>query len=218
MGPAAEPSRFRDQKGNLITFEQVYDTYFEAVFRYILHRVANVAEAEDLTSQTFFKALKGRWKFRWTGVPVSAWLYRIASNEVNAHMRGGGGRNNANLDRLSPSLVSPDGQADRELLDAERELAQHGVFLALNSSLRGLKPKQQTLIVLRYFEQKTFAEMAQILGKREGAVTMATHRALQKLKDHMEKQGFDHEKISRSFEESPQTEYSSGSISAKFAS
>ena len=64
-------------------FDQLYDRHFEAIFRYVLRRVANVAEAEDLTAQTFYKALRRFWRFRWTGGNASAWLYRIATNEVN---------------------------------------------------------------------------------------------------------------------------------------
>ena len=66
-------------------FGRLYDEHFEAIFRHVLLRVGDVAE--DLTSQTFFKALKGFWRLRLSGAPSAAWLYRIATNEVNSHFR-----------------------------------------------------------------------------------------------------------------------------------
>ena len=110
-------------------FDQLYDRHFDAVFRYVLRRVANVAEAEDLTAQTFYKALRGFWRFRWTAGNASAWLYRIATNEVNSHYRS---------QRLGRSVVSASVTA--ELSYAEQELAVHRLYLDLHRSLRRLEP------------------------------------------------------------------------------
>ena len=77
----------RNREGARIAFEELYDEHFDGIFRYILYRVGQVAEAEDLTAQTFFKALRSLWRFRWSKGSFSAWLYRIATNEVNSHHR-----------------------------------------------------------------------------------------------------------------------------------
>ncbi len=69
-------------------FEAIYERHFDSIFRYVLHRVANVAEAEDLTSQTFFKALRGIDRYRpGANGSAEAWLYRIATNELSSHFR-----------------------------------------------------------------------------------------------------------------------------------
>lgn len=167
------------------SFEEIYEAHFEAVFRYVLHRVGNVAEAEDLTAQTFFKALKALDRFRWKGGSVSAWLYRIATNEVASHFR--------RADRRRVPAASAINGVQRELESAERALARHQLFLTVSTSLRTLRPDEQALIVLRYFEQRPFGEIAEILGRRPGTLTMRTHRALGKLKSELRRRGIDHE-------------------------
>jgi len=165
-------------------FTEIYETHFDGVFRYVLHRVANVAEAEDLTSQTFFKALRAVDRFRWQNGSISAWLYRIATNEVASHFRRQGSRRTQ-----VPAIHG----VRRELESAERTLARHELFLTVNESLRRLRPDDQALIVLRYFEQKPFGEIAEILGKRPGTLTMRTHRALERLRAELKRRGIDHE-------------------------
>lgn len=205
----------KDEKGNLISFEQLYDTYFQAIFNYTLRRVASVAEAEDLTSQTFFKALNNLWKFRWTKGSFSAWLYRIATNEVTNHYRK---KKYGSLSDAHAQAIPDDRRADSELDQAEQALAQHQMFLSLNQALQNLKPDEQTLIVLRYFEQKSFAEIGEILRKRPGSLTMRTHRALKKLKMELERRGIDYERIRRSFAEPTETGYQGGNVQAGLAS
>jgi len=176
------------QNGQDQSFQQVYEGHFEAVFRYVLHRVANVAEAEDLTAQTFFKAFRAIDGFRWKNGSVSAWLYRIATNEVTGHFRRAGRRASSAI-----SAVHGGNAGRQELESAEQQLARHEIYLTVNRALRTLRPEEQTLIVLRYFEQKPFGEIAEILGKRPGALTMRTRRALGKLRDELQRQGIDHE-------------------------
>lgn len=206
----------RDPEGNVITFEMIYDDHFDAILAYVINRVGCVATAEDITSQTFFKALRKLKSFKWTGVPISAWLYRIATNEVNSLLRTRMRRPQTSIEEsyeLPTSRYSP----EEELRDAQADLAKNRVFLMLNDVIKELKPLDQTLIVLRFLEHKPFAEIAHIVGKREGAVTMRTHRALKKLQSHLEKRGITHETIRGSFEEPVQATYQGGNFQAKFA-
>jgi RNA polymerase sigma-70 factor (ECF subfamily) len=173
-------------------FEEIYEANFDAVFRYILHRVANVAEAEDLTSQTFFKALQALDRFRWKDGSVSSWLFRIATNEVTSHFRKSGRRN--------VSAISSVNGVHQELESTERIVARHELFLTVNQSLRTLRPDEQALIVLRYFEQKPFGEIAEIMGKRPGALTMITYRALGKLREELKRRGIDHEGLGKTLD------------------
>lgn len=195
------------------SFEELYDRHFDAIFNYVLHRVGNVAEAEDLTSQTFFKALRGFWRFRWSGSSASAWLYRIATNEVNSHFRRR--RPARALDAgADPAQLSA---VDREALEADRILSRQEISSELNRALRRLKPEEQTLLVLRYLEEKSFREIAEILRKRPGAVTMRTHRSLARLKADLEKRGVDHERFREGFEDSGRTRHPRGRVQADLA-
>ncbi len=166
------------------SFDQLYDRHLEAIFRYVLRRVANVTEAEDLTAQTFYKALRRFWRFRWSGGNASAWLYRIATNEVNSHYR-----NQRTSRAVDPATVT----AERN--DAEKELAIQRLYLDLHRELQRLDPDDQALIVLRYFEQKTYDEIAPILRRRPGTLAMRANRALKKLKNQLRQRGIDHEEL-----------------------
>ena len=166
------------------SFDHLYDRHIEAIFRYVLRRVANVAEAEDLTAQTFYKALRGFWRFRLSGGNASAWLYRIATNEINSHYRNR---------RTSPGVDPATVTAERN--DAEKELAVNRMYLDLHRVLRRLDPDDQALIVLRYFEQKTYEEIAPILRRRPGTLAMRANRALKKLKNELHQRGIDHEEL-----------------------
>jgi RNA polymerase sigma-70 factor (ECF subfamily) len=166
------------------SFDRLYDEHIEAIFRYVLRRVADVAEAEDLTAQTFYKALRSFWRFRLSGGNASAWLYRIATNEINNHYR-----NRKTTHGVDPATVT----AERN--DAEKELAVSRMYLDLHQALRSLDPGDQALIVLRYFEQKSYDEISTILRRRPGTLAMRANRALKKLKNELHQRGIDHEEL-----------------------
>ncbi len=191
MGPAAgssvntiDPAERR--------FEQVYEDHFDAIFRYLLHRVADVSLAEDLTAQTFFKAYRAFPRFRHREGKVSSWLYRIATNELNSHLRR----------PRTASLEAGFGDVRVERENAERILERHTAFLEVNQVLRTLKPEDQALVALRYFEQKPFAEIAEILGRSTRVLTVRTHRALTRLRRELDRRGMDHEGLRKALDRS----------------
>jgi RNA polymerase sigma-70 factor (ECF subfamily) len=179
----------RNREGTRIAFEELYKEHFDGIFRYILYRVGHVVEAEDLTAQTFFKALRSLWRFRWSRGSFSAWLYRIATNEVNSHHRRR--RPSVPWDLLDAADGSPVAQ---EAAAAEELLSRNERFRKLQGGLHRLKPEEQALVLLRYVEEKPYGEIAAILRKKVGAVTMRTHRALARLKTEIERQEVEDEK------------------------
>ena len=199
-------------------FGRAYDLYFDDIFRYVLHRLANVAAAEDVTAQTFYRALKSRRTFRWKGVPLSAWLYRIATNEVNGYLRKKGReprmRSEAALDHQS---ADPGCQPDRELIAAEEEVARHEDFLALHAGIEKLPHRDQALLTLRYFEGKSFAEIAPILGQREGTLRMRNLRALKKLETLLTTRGNHHEEPGRTPGRDPGARAEGDDLPTRFA-
>jgi RNA polymerase sigma-70 factor (ECF subfamily) len=167
-------------------FGQLYDEYYSRIFSYILKRVAGIDPAQDITSEVFFKALKSLHKFHWKGVPFSAWLYRIANNEIANHFRRNGHRQ-LELDTVTNSVDYSETSPEDETLAAEAELKKHEDFLALHESITRLAVRYQEVIVMRYFENKRVREIAEILGKREGTVKSLLHRGLEKLRKSMER-------------------------------
>ena len=82
MDNKTEKKAVEEAKKNPAAFAVLFEKYYSAILRYALHRTGNAAVADDVTSETFFKALNKLSSFKWTGIPFSAWLYRIAGNEI----------------------------------------------------------------------------------------------------------------------------------------
>ncbi len=168
-----------------LAFGELFDRYYDDVYRYLLHRTANVELARDLASDTFHIALKKLWMFRWRQAPFSAWLFRIATNEANAYYRKHKNYKSARIEDFADHLTDDSSAADRDLLRSESELKQKNDFLKLHESITFLKPKYQAVITLRFFEDKSLGEIAEILGKPEGTVKSLIHRALDQLRERM---------------------------------
>ena len=179
-----------DKDGIAIGFDEIYDRHFDEIFRYVLRRTARVAEAEDLTAQVFFHALRDGSRHPRRKLNIPAWLFRIATNEVNAYFRTAKRRPTTAL------LVEEGAEVQAtEMARAEEAMMELSHFRMLNAALRTLKPEDQTLIALRFFEDKPFEEIAAIVGKRVGAVTMRTRRALETLRTELTRRGVDHERF-----------------------
>lgn len=159
-------------------FGKLYDENYQKIFGYILKRVANLDIAKDITSETFLKALKNLWKFRWKNISLSSWLYRIANNEIVNFFRK---RRFISLEKISePSTTL---NPSTEILEAEEELKKHRDFLKLQKEISKLEIKYQEVITLKFFERKKIREIAEILGKREGTIKSLLHRGLEKLRN-----------------------------------
>lgn len=164
-------------------FGQLYDKYYGPIYRYILHRVADGDLACDLTSETFFKALRNLKKFRWRGAPFSSWLYRIATNEINMHFRKRKLHRLVSLETFLPFLkAEPEANPETQLINKEEEYQQYQEFKRLHQAIMRLSLTEQTVIALRFFERKRVKEIAQILGLPEGTVKSHAYRGLKKLR------------------------------------
>lgn len=176
-----EKNLVEEAKSSPRAFGVLYDRNYSKIFGYTLKRTANIDLAQDITSEVFLKALKNMGKFEWSGVPFSAWLYRIASNEIANHFK-----QQARTQSLAEevclvySQYSP--SPEIELAQAGQELQQHKEFLALHELISKLPDKYQEVITLRFFEKKSINEIGEILGKKEGTVKSLLHRGLEKLR------------------------------------
>lgn len=163
-------------------FKPLYQRYYEPIFRFIYRRCEDEATAADICSQVFLKALKKLKTYEFRGLPFSAWLYRIASNEVTMFYR----------QQKRERTVSADTSIYHELVDEDSihvddTPEEESLEQMLRSALQSLKPEELSLIELRFFEQRPFAEIADILGISEANAKMRTYRILDRLRKKMPK-------------------------------
>jgi RNA polymerase sigma-70 factor (ECF subfamily) len=166
-------------------FAKLYDQYYPKIFGYVLRRTANLEAAQDITSETFFKALKKLWQFRWRNISFSSWLYKIATNEINQYFRKAEYKKSVSLEELQEQGFEPVSTNDpeSELMEAQEQLKHHRDFLEIQVKIVRLPAKYQEVIALRFFEQKQIKEIAEILGKKEGTIKSLLHRAVEKLRE-----------------------------------
>ena len=160
---------------NPAMFRPLYDRYYEPIFRYIHRRTADESLSADLCSDVFFKAMQKLDKYEFKGVPFSAWLYRIASNEITQHFR------NTQRNRTVSVEMTALPEIMEEMVDLE-SIEKHQFREALIPCLNELKPKDLEIIELRFFEQRPFKEIANLLEITESSCKMRTYRVLERLK------------------------------------
>jgi RNA polymerase sigma-70 factor, ECF subfamily len=165
----------RAQGGDSEAFGQLYDRYVDAVYRYIYYRVASPQLAEDLTSETFLRALRRLSSFTWQGRDVGAWFVTIARNLVADHYKSSRYRLEMPTDDIAGA-----GAALAE--DGPEEAVLDGMTNAvLLAAVKQLNPEQQECVVLRFLQGMSVAETAQIMGKNDGAVKALQYRAVRAL-------------------------------------
>jgi len=179
MQPDQEKALVERARSDPSAFGELYEAYYGRIFGYALRRTANFQTAQDVTSEVFFKALNGIRKFRWRGIALSSWLYRIASNEIANGYR----RSRHEWQYLEAIRVSPFSQ---ELAAAMAELEKHEDYLTLQQAVSKLPARYQEVIALKYFEDMEIAQIAGILCKPEGTVKSLLHRGIEKLRKLME--------------------------------
>lgn len=178
--PELERKWVRDAKNDPKAFQQIFDAYYDTIFNYTLRRTGNVSLAEDMTANTFLKAMDAIGKFRWRGTSLSAWLYRIATNEINLNYRKQ--KRMVPLTDAMRSRLKDDQRADARLLAIEENLDKNKAFQAVCGELSKLKIKYQTVLTLRYFEEKSIKEIAEILEMSENTVKTHIRRGLERLR------------------------------------
>ena len=154
----AEPARFLE----------LYDRHFHRVYAYVLRRTANRAEAEDITSEVFHRALVNLAGYEWRGVPFVAWLYRIAAHELSDRRRSG-----------AREVVTQPPDIDTSAPDFERRVI-------LFQLVDRLPADQRRVVEMRFGDGKSVREVAAALGRSEGAVKQLQRRALENLRRTLE--------------------------------
>jgi len=158
-----DPARFAD----------LYELNFERVYAYIVKRVRDRADTEDLTAEVFQQALANLKRFEWRGIPFAAWLYRIAANLISDR-RQHSGREVADDSEIESAQASAG-----EIEEVERRAT-------LFRLVETLPPEQKRVVILRFVQEKSIKEVAREIRKTEGAVKQLQFRALSSLRARME--------------------------------
>lgn len=160
-----DPARFAD----------LYEINFERVYAYVVRRVRDRAETEDLTAEVFHHALANLKRFEWRGIPFAAWLFRIAANLISDRWQ----RRSREQIADEPEQIEVVPASNAELEDVERKATLFGL-------VGTLPPEQRRVVVLRFVEEKSIKEVAREIRKTEGAVKQLQFRALTALRARME--------------------------------
>jgi RNA polymerase sigma-70 factor, ECF subfamily len=167
----------RAQAGEADAFGLIYDRYVDTVFRFVYFRVGNRQLAEDLTSDTFLRALKRIGSFTWQGRDLGAWLVTIARNLVADHFKSGRYR----LEVTTGDVMDADREDRGPEGSPEAAVVEHITNVALLTAVKQLNPEQQECIVLRFLQGFSVAETARAMGKNEGAIKALQYRAVRAL-------------------------------------
>ncbi|WP_108666414.1 sigma-70 family RNA polymerase sigma factor [Euzebya rosea] len=162
------------QGGSSAAFAALYDRYVDRVYAFVYRRVGDRHLAEDLTGDVFTRALRRIDTYRYTGADPIAWLLTIARNRVHDHYKSARFR----LEQAQPDA----GVTEIDLSSApERDAERAAVVAEVQAALTKLKPDHAEVLHLRFVEDLSVAEAAEILGRRVGAVRALQHRALKAL-------------------------------------
>ena len=159
--------------GDSEAFGLLYDHYQASVYRFLYYRVGSVALAEDLTSETFFRALRSMSSFRWQGKDFGAWLMTIARNLTTDHFKSSRTRLESTTEDMSPHDSATDGPETAVLASLTNE--------ALLGALKQLPAEQQECLVMRFLQGLSISETAQVLGRSDGAVKQLQLRGVRNL-------------------------------------
>lgn len=162
----------RAQQRDPAALTQLYEENFDRIYRYIVLKIGDRTEAEDMTQQVFLNALKSLSSFKWQGLRFSAWLYRIAHNQIVDYLRKKSRRATVSLDESLPMEGGDPGQLAERKIEIE-ELAR---------ATRKLTKAQREVVSLRFTGEMSVAEVARIMGKSEGAVKALQHSAIVSLR------------------------------------
>lgn len=166
-------------------FSVLYEKYYKSIFLYIFRKVNDMDVAGDICSDVFSKALSNIQTYEFKGVPYSAWLYRIAANETNMYFRKYNKRVTICIDNTSIELLNQDLQENNE----------ENIYLTLLPlCMEKLKPDEIALVQWRFFENKAFKEVGEIMQMTENNAKVKTYRILEKVRKWMlEMKGKDNE-------------------------
>ena len=160
-------------RGDKEAFAKLYENHFDRIYRYVVMKIGNQTEAEDMTQRVFIRAYESIGSYKSQGVPFSAWLYRIAHNQMVDFVRKESKKPTVPLDETMPILGNSDPVHEVEVkIELEKVVA----------ASKHLTQSQREVISLRFGGGLSIAEVAQTMKKSEGAIKALQHSAVQSLR------------------------------------
>ena len=172
--------------GDKDAFGELYERYLDKIYSYVYYRTGNHHDAEDLTARVFFRAMAHMEGYTERGVPFQAWLYRIAHNLVANWHRDRGRRKVIPLDEFIAASLKSD-SPDKQAEDQEEQDA-------LRAAIRRLPEERQQLLLLKFVDHMSNAEIGDIMNRTEGAIKSLYHRTLIALRDELQSAARGYEK------------------------
>ena len=163
-----------NSKQDVRAFGVIYEKYFDRIFNFIYRQTDDEETAGDLCSQTFVNALNSLPKYQFRGIPFSAWLYKIAGNEVNKYYRKNKDKKVFSLEEIKV----------REMIQLSDETWDEELIQQMLNFMKDLPTDMLQVLELLFFEDKDFKEIAFILDMTESGAKMRTYRALDKLRQN----------------------------------
>jgi len=161
------------RQGDKEAFAALYESHFDRIYRYVVMKIGNRAEAEDMTQQVFVKAYESMGSYQWQGTPFSAWLFRIAHNQIVDFIRKESKKPTVWLDESLPIAGNSDPQGEIEVkLNIEQ----------VTVAAQQLTKAQREVISLRFAGEMSITEVAKAMRKSEGAIKALQHSAIQALR------------------------------------
>jgi RNA polymerase sigma-70 factor (ECF subfamily) len=161
------------RNGDKEAFGQLYDHYQPSVYRFLYYRVGSMTLAEDLTAETFFRALRSMHSFRWQGKDFGAWLMTIARNLTADHFKAGRTR----LEQTTEDMQTLDTTSEGPEVEVLASLTNEALLRALGE----LPTEQRECLIMRFLQGLSIAETAEILGRSSGAVKQLQLRGVRNL-------------------------------------
>ena len=159
--------------GDADAFGLLYDHYQTSVYRFLFYRTRSSQLAEDLTSETFFRAMRSMNNFRWQGKDFGAWLMTIARNLCTDHFKAGRTRLELTTEDMSPHDNATEGPETMVLASLTNEL--------LMKALQQLPDEQRDCLIMRFLQGLSIAETAEVLGRSDGAIKQLQLRGVRNL-------------------------------------
>jgi RNA polymerase sigma factor (sigma-70 family) len=188
MEKEAERLLVMQARKNPEAFGRLFEEYHPHLLKYAAFRTGNVEIARDIVSETFFKAFKNLWKFRFIGTTFSAWLYRVAGNTITDHFRTRTSELKYHAaafeDRKSLDPCMGNG-FEHELREAQEELDRNREYAAIKNALLGLPSCYQEVLVLRFFQGYKIADIGEIIGKKQGTTKSLVSRGVSMLRESL---------------------------------
>lgn len=169
--PVDEESLIAAAQQDAGAFGVLYQRHVQRIYQYMRYRTGTTPDAEELTAQTFMRALEYLPRYRCTGVPFQMWLYRIANSVLVGHRR------QQRTVALPEDLPAPPAAPGLEEVELRRELLDE---------LYRLPDNQQQVLVLRFAQELSYEEIAAVTGRTPGALRQLAYRALQTLRERMD--------------------------------